>query len=402
MIPRLKPYFNQHEIGAFLKHNQLAVSEFEKAFARKFQCVDAVAFPYGRSALWAFLQSQSMEGKQIIQPAYTCSVVAHATVLSGNTPVFVDNSLFDYNMQLEGLEAAITADTLAVIPTHIFGYPVDIQSVQKIVKTAQNRYGHKIWIIQDCAHSFGASFEGTLVINAGDCALFGLGISKIISSVFGGMMTFQDSKLADRVRAYRDEHFHPTSWLKTIKRLAYLLAVYPAFNDGFYGMVYWMQEKTAILNRLTKAYHLDEEIRFPPDAMEQLLPSEAAVGLVQLEKYDAMIQRRREIAAYYNEHLKVPKEWVLPPLVEGATYSHYAIRVPEREETINKLASKGIQAGRVIEYSIPHLKSYQSYTRGIGFSHAELCSRSMINLPIHPSLQDEQIERIAACVNTLK
>ena len=402
MIPRLKPFFDQREINTFLFHSKNTIAAFEKAFAEKFNCADAVVFPYGRSALWTFCKSQGIEEKQIIQPAYTCSVVAHATILSGNVPVFIDSSLDDYNMQLEKLECAITPDTRAVIPTHLYGYPLDVHMLQKIVQNAQKRYGHKIWVIQDCAHSFGASFKAEPVITAGDCALFGLGISKVISSIFGGMMTFQDKTLAEQVRAYRDAHFDRPAWFKTMKRLAYLLALFPAFYDGFYGMVYWLQEKTAVLNKLTKAYHLDEQIHFPPDAMERLLPAEAAVGLVQLEKYDSIIRRRREIAAYYNEYLKVPEEWVLPPLVDGATYSHYAIRVPERELTIEKLARKGVQAGRVIEYSVPYLSAYCFYTNGVEFPNAELCSRSMINLPIHPSLKDEQVEKIVSCINTLK
>ncbi len=401
MIPRLKPYFDHREVNAFLFH-PASLPAFEKEFAKKFHCADAVVFPYGRSALWAFFESQGIKKKHIIQPAYTCSVVAHATILSGNVPVFIDSTLGDYNMQLEKLERAITPDTCAVIPTHLFGYPLDVHIVREIVKNAQNRFGHKIWIIQDCAHSFAASFKGTPVITAGDCALFGLGISKVISSIFGGMLTFQDEALAEQVRAYRDAHFHTAVWLKTIQRLVYLLALFPAFSDELYGMVYWLQEQTTILNKLTKAYHLDEQIHFPPDAMEQLLPAEAAVGLVQLEKYDFIISRRREIAAYYHEHLRPPKEWVLPPLIEGATYSHFAIRVLERETTIQKLAHKGVQAGRVIEYSVPHLKPYQFYTNGIEFPNALLCSQSMINLPIHPSLRDAQVERIVSCVNTLK
>ena len=147
---------------------------------------------------------------------------------------------------------------------------------------------------------------------------------------------------------------------------------------------------------------MDDEIHFPPDAFENMIAAEAAVGLVQLEKYDAIIRRRQEIAAQYHKKLNIPKEWVLPPQVEGATYSHYVIRVPQREQTIQKLARKGIQAGRVIEYSVPHLKSYKFYKNGNEFPNAELCSHSMINLPIYPSLRDEQVARIIHCVNTLK
>jgi len=402
MIPRLKPYFSGKEIASFLKGGSSSVSQFEKAFARQFQCVDAIAFPYGRSALWAFFKALNISGKEIVQPAYTCSVVAHATVLSQNIPLFVDNNLQDYNMQIEGIRQAITSRTYAVIPTHLYGFPMDVDTILEVVRDAEKKVGHKIWIIQDCAHSFGAFYNGKPVINAGDCALFGLGISKLISSIFGGMLTLEDQALADKVRAFRDEQFHSGHWLKTLKRLAYLLALYPAFNDSFYGLVYWLQESTPVLNRLTKAFHLDEEIRFPPDYLDRMLSSEAAVGMVQLGKYDAIIERRRQIARIYHENLRVPDEWVLPPWVAGATYSHYAIRVPEREKIIKRMASHGVQAGRVIEYSIPHLKSYRSYGTGEDFPNAYLCSQSMINLPIHPSLSDKQVERIIETVNTLK
>ena len=402
MIPRLKPFFNSKEIYAFLSAGRDSVREFEKAFAHTFECTDAVVFPYGRSALWAFFRALGIADKQIVQPAYTCSVVAHATVLSGNIPVFVDNNLQDYTLNIEDLEAAINADTAAVIPTHLYGYPMDVDAVQSIVDSAEKHYGKKIWVIQDCAHSFGAYSQGKSVITAGDCALFGLGISKLISSIFGGMMTFQDQDLADRVRAFRDAQFQTPGWFKSVKRFFYLLATYPAFSSGFYGMVYWLQERTPFLNQLTRAYHLDEKIHFPPDYLDALLVPEAAVGLAQLEKYETIIQRRREIAQFYTENLEVPQDWILPPLVGGATYSHYPIRVPEREQTITALASRGIQAGRVIEYSLPHMKTYQKYVEKEQYPHAFLCSQSMINLPIHPSLRNEQVEKIIHAVNTLK
>ena len=213
-------------------------------------------------------------------------MVAHATVLSGNKPVFVDNTLIDYNMDLEGLEKAITARTRAVIPTHLFGYAMDSAQVNKIVKKAEKRFGQRIYIIEDCAHSFDASWQGRPVINIGDGALFGLGISKQITSIFGGMFTTDDKDIAERLRAWRDSNFKPGDWVKSLRRVLYLMAVYPAFNETLYGLVYCLQEKTPILNRLTKAYHLDEAIHFPPDFDTQMCNVEASVGLAQLAKYN--------------------------------------------------------------------------------------------------------------------
>ena len=120
-------------------------------------------------------------------PAYTCSVVAHAVVASGNRPRFVDIALPDYNMDLDCVEAALSERTGAVIATHLFGYPLDVSRLQEIVSAAEARFGTRIAIIQDCAHSFEARFDGRSVSRAGDVAFYGLNISKIMTSIFGGM-----------------------------------------------------------------------------------------------------------------------------------------------------------------------------------------------------------------------
>jgi dTDP-4-amino-4,6-dideoxygalactose transaminase len=123
--------------------------------------------------------------------------------------------------------------------------------------------------------------------------------------------------------------------------------------------------------------------------------------MVQLEKYDAISQRRKQIAAYYNEHLNVPRG---SASTAGGRRGLFAlcIRVPRRGKVIDILASKGIQAGRVIEYNIPLLKGYQPYAGGVMFPNAQFCSRSMINLLIYPSLRDDQIALICRSANTLK
>ena len=77
---------------------------------------------------------------------------------------------------------------------------------------------------------------------------------------------------------------------KTFRRWLYLLAVYPAFFEPLYGLVFYLQYRTPLLNHLTRAYHLDEKIHFPPGFDEHLLPIEAKVGLVQLQKYSNIIQ----------------------------------------------------------------------------------------------------------------
>jgi dTDP-4-amino-4,6-dideoxygalactose transaminase len=330
-------------------------------------------------------------------PAYTCSVVAHAISLSGNRPRFVDIRLTDYNMDLDLLPAAINERTRAVIATHLFGYPMDLDRVEVIVAEAEARYGHKIWLIQDCAHSFGASWRGRLVGSSGDVALYALNVSKMMTSIFGGMLTFRDPQLAARVRAWRDDRFHRPSWVKSLQRRLYLMAVHLAFSKPLYTFTWWLQERTLLLDRLTKSYHLDEQIRFPPDYAERMLDVEAAVGLVQLRKYPEIVLRRRANAEHYDTYLPRQSDWVLPPLVDGATYSHYVVRVADRAAAVSALSSQGVQLGELIQYSMPHLSSYAA--EGHGCCNSLIASLSTINLPVHAELSREEIKRIVDSCN---
>ena len=190
---------------------------------------------------------------------------------------------------------------------------------------------------------------------AGDAALYGLNISKVITSIFGGMITTSDENLYNKIKKYRDAHFKKYGFVKTLCRLLYIMAVYPAFNERLFGLVYWLQEHTPLLNRLTKAYHLDDKIHFPPDYLDQMLPIEARVGLVQLKKYPEIVEKRREAAAFYDQNLPAREGWIKPPLVNGATYSHYVVRVPNRDACIMEMAAKGVHLGELIQYSVPNM-----------------------------------------------
>ena len=237
MVPRFKPAIGWREIIALFRLNSGAVEKFEKEFAEKFQSVDAVAFPYGRAAQWAFLKALGIEDGEVIMPAYTCSVVAHAIALSDNIPRFIDIDLHDYNMNLDLAEEAINEKTRAIIATHTFGYPQDLERLESIVEKAEKKYGHKIWLIQDCCHAFGAEWKGRMIGTSGDVAVYAFNISKLMTSIFGGMLTFQDEDLAQKIRDWRDLNLKKPSFIKSIKRRLYLFCVYLAFNEVIYRII---------------------------------------------------------------------------------------------------------------------------------------------------------------------
>ena len=135
-----------------------------------------------------------------------------------------------------------------------------------------------------------------------------------------------------------------------------------------------------MLNSLTKAYHLDEKIHFPPDYLDRMLPIEASVGLVQLKKYPEIVKRRKKAVEFYNGNLPTLQGWIKPPLIEGATYSHYVVRVPKRHDCIKEMATKGVHLGELIQYSVPNSSTYLSASNR-SFPNALLASKMTINLP---------------------
>ena len=397
MIPRFKPYLDRQELWAAFKWRENAVVGFEDEFARTFEARYAIAFPYGRSGLWAFFRALGIEGAEVIMPAYTCVVVAHATVVSSNIPRFVDISLYDYNMDLDQVETAINERTQAIIATHLFGYPLNVDRLSEIVRSAEARWGHKIWVVQDCAHSFGARWQGKLVCNEGDAALFGLNISKMITSIFGGMITTNDPDLYGRLQGFRDRHFAQPGLLKNLRRFLYLMTVYAAFSKCIYEFVNWLEEETSVLDGFTKAYHLDNKIHFPPDCLEQMIGLEARVGLAQLRKYPEIVHHRQDIAAYYHNHLEGAKGLMLPPIVEGATYSHYVLRVKNRQPWLSAIRKEGIQLGQLIQYSIPEMEIYRKYAGG-DFPDARSAMSTTLNLPVHSGLDEAERKRVVKAV----
>jgi perosamine synthetase len=380
MIPRFKPWLGWPEFFALLKRNSNAVEKFEKEFAKTFNAVDAVAFPYGRSAQWAFFKSLGIENGEVIMPAYTCSVVAHAVTLSGNTPRFIDINLNDYNMNLDKAELAINKNTRAIIATHTFGNPQDIDRLEAIVKKAEQYHEHKIWLIQDCCHAFGAEWKGRMIGTSGDVAIYAFNISKTITSIFGGMLTFQDKSLANKLRDWRDQNFKSHTFFKSIKRRLYLLAVYFAFHKKIYNLTWWLQHMTPLLDRFTKAFHLDEKICFPPDYLQKMTDVEAAVGLEQLKKYPEIIKYRRKKARYYHMNLPKNRGWRFPSIIRGSTYSHYVVGVSNREDVIAEYKAKGIELGELIQYSIPNLKEYSSLNSNCPI--ADEASKTCINFTV--------------------
>lgn len=394
MIPRLKPALGREELTAALRPSSPDdVERFEQEFASRMGQKHAVAFPYGRTALMMLLEAFGIKGREVICPAYTCVVVAHAIVMSGNEPVFVDSSESGFNMDLSLAAGAITEKTAAIVATSLFGYPVDLGAIEQI----RREHPH-VRIIQDCCHSFDCSWKGKPVQRAGDAAFFGMNISKLMTSIFGGMVSIDDDSLAQRLRDLRDQKLEPAPFSKSLRRLAYLLAVYPAFSPELYGVTNAM-ERAGLLGGLAD-YYDESRIDMPADHLQRMCAIEARVGCVQATKLPEIIAHRRRLAADYDRDLRGVGGLTLPPLVEGATYSHYVARIASREALIEKMRGHGVQLGRLIEYCIPEMKAYQG-KKFINRNVSPRLKNETLNLPVHSSIGEAQREKIVRLLKQL-
>jgi dTDP-4-amino-4,6-dideoxygalactose transaminase len=277
-------------------------------------------------------------------------------------------------MDLDKVEASITSDTGAIIATSIFGYPVDLDILDKISKKHPS-----IYLVQDCAHSFAAEWKGRPVQKEGVAAVFGFNISKILTSIYGGMITTDDKVLFDRLKQLRVNTLRPSGWKKSCRRILYFIAVYPTFLEGFYGIINKL-ERMSWLNKFVK-YYDEFVVDMPPDYLEAMTKVEARVGKANIDRYHEIIKSHIDAVNLYSNLLKSHSDIRLPPQVSGATYSHFPVEVKNRNWFLQKGINCSVQLGWLIEYCVPLMKSYGEHSRE-EFPEAAKYAETIINLPV--------------------
>lgn len=389
MIPRFRPALGLNELAAILPGRSAGdVEAFETAFAAQMGQQHAVAFPYGRTGLLLLLRALGIKDATVVCPAYTCVVVQHAIVRSGNKPVFVDSGA-DANMDLDLAEAAIRPDTRALIATSIFGHPVDLD---RLAGLQQRHPG--VMVIQDCAHSFIAEWRGKPVHRAGKAALFAMNASKMMTSIFGGMVTTDDGDLASKLVAERNREIVAPTFAKSMARALYLMALYPAFWPPLYGLTERLRQ-SGLLDRFTR-YYSEDVIDMPSDYLIGMTNVEARVGLAQLRRLEGFVSARRAYADTYRRHLAdLPAlSWIHAP--PGSSFSHIAARVANKSQVMADAFARGIQLGEIIEYSVPEMKAYREMSAGQGpFAVSGQLARQTINLPVFGKYDVRLAEQVA-------
>jgi len=325
------------------------VTQFEKKFAEFCQCEHAIGVGNGTEALWlALLALEVGSDDEVITVPNTFIATAEAISFCGAKPVFVDVAPETYTMNPVLLEAAITPQTKAIIPVHLFGQMADMDPIMEIAKS------RRLYVIEDACQAHGAEYKGRRAGSIGNAGCFSFYPGKNLGA-YGeaGAVVTNNSELATKIRMLLD---HGQS-----KKYLHELIGWNARMDGLQG---------AILE--TKLKHLP-----------------------------AWNEARWRHAQMYNQLLCDVKNIVLPKEAAYAKhiYHIYAIYVENRDTLMNALAEEGIQCG--IHYPVPiHLQPAYAFL-GLGkgsFPVAEQIAKELLSLPMYPELTNEQIAYVALMI----
>lgn len=339
-------YMEQIWESKMLTNNGPFHQQFEKELAEYLGVKYISVFTNGTLALMTALQALRITGEVITTP-FSFVATTHSLWWNNIKPVFVDIEPDTLTIDPEKVEAAITPQTTAIMPVHVYGNPCKYDRLQEVADT----YGLKL--IYDAAHSFGVKVNENSLLNFGDMSVLSFHATKVFNTIEGGAIVCADEK--------------------TKKRIDYLK------NFGFAG----------------------ETVVIEPGINAKMNEIQAAYGLLQLKYVDTYIEKRGEIADYYRQHLNNTPGIRFLNNIPGIqhNYAYFPILVDEavygisRDELYEELRHNNIYGRR---YFYPLISQFPTY-RGLPSAKpsnlpvAENVAKQVICLPIYPELELEKV-----------
>ncbi len=340
-IPHSKPTLGPEEaraVSEVIASGYIAqgetVNKFEKAVADYLGVEFAVGTSSGTSALHLALLAMGVgPGDDVIIPSYVCSALLNAVNYTGAAAVLADISPDTYSLDALDVKRRLTRRTKAIIVPHLFGLPAAMEPLLKL----------DVPIIEDCAQAIGSTYHGRPVGTFGAAAIFSFYATKVITTAEGGMVVTSSKDIADRIRD-----------LKTYDQKQ------------------------------------DYKVRFN----YKMTNIQAAMGMVQLERLESIIRRRRTIAKTYSSAFNAC-DFILPPVGGGHIYFRYVLGLKgDSNPWIQALSSMGIACDRPIYLPLHRYQKLQQYPV------AEKAWRQSMSIPIYPLLTDEEVCRVVDAVIT--
>lgn len=343
------PYLEKIWESKWLTNSGQFHQEFERALCEYLGIKYISVFANGTLALITALQVLRITGEVITTP-FSFVATTHALHWNGIKPIFCDIEKNSFNIDPAKIESLITPHTTAILPVHVYGYPCDVERIQKIADI----YGLKV--IYDAAHAFGVKLNDQAILNFGDLSVLSFHATKIFNTFEGGAIVCHDGKTKKRV-----------DFLK---------------NFGFAG------ETTVVA----------------PGINSKMNEVQAAFGLLQLKYIDEAIEKSKKIAYLYKEKLQGLKGLRILNDVDGVRHNYsffpvlinYAEYGKSRDEVYEELKKNNIYARR---YFYPLISQFPTY-KGLPSASAdnlpvaEKISREVLCLPIYPKLEKDEVMKI--------
>ncbi|CAN7156762.1 UDP-4-amino-4,6-dideoxy-N-acetyl-beta-L-altrosamine transaminase [Paenibacillus sp. LjRoot56] len=362
------------EVSAVLRSSFLTqgpkIEQFEEAVAKQAGATYAVAFCNGTAALHAACFAAGIkEGDEVITSPLTFVASSNCVLYEGGTPVFADVDPETYLLTVEQMKAKLTSRTKAIIPVDFSGQPVNMQAFQAFARE------NNLVMIQDAAHSFGASYDGQPVGSVADMTMLSFHPVKPVTTAEGGVIVTNNELYAKKLRLFRSHGI--TRDLQELE------------HESEGPWYYEMQE-------LGYNYRMTD--------------MQAALGLSQINRLDRFISFRNEIAAKYDAAFQVleDKGWIRRPVVREQAHSGWHLYIlqlklehltVDRRQIFEALRAENI--GVNVHYIPVYLNPYYAklgYKQGL-CPTAEQLYTSFITLPLFPKMDDRDVEDTIQAVN---
>jgi dTDP-4-amino-4,6-dideoxygalactose transaminase len=354
-LEEFQPYLEQIWENKWLTNCGPFHQQFERTLAEYLGVEHLALFANGTLALVTALQALRITGEVITTP-FSFVATAHSLLWNGIKPVFVDIDPETLNLDPDRIEAAITPQTTAILPVHVYGNPCNVERIQEIA----DRYGLKV--IYDAAHAFSVSYKEQSILKHGDFSVLSFHATKVFNTFEGGAIVCPDAKSKKRIDDLK--------------------------NFGF----------------------ADEVTVVAPGINGKMNEVQAAFGLLQLKHFDKAIERRREIDLQYRTGLEgVPGvRFMQLPLDTKYNYAYFRILVEKeyplsRDELYEKLRRHNIYARR---YFYPLISEFPMY-RGLpsasraGLPVAWNAAEQVICLPIYPALETKEVNTVIELISSV-
>jgi len=373
------------------------IEAFEQAFARVLGCghVRTCSTEFGRMALYFILQALDLpRGSEIIVPALTFWVVPEITRVAGLTPVFADIDPATFTLSPEAVERAITPRTRAILPTHLYGLSCDMDPILALARQ------HGLKVIEDCAHSLGATYKGRRVGTLGDASFFSFQAFKPLNTFGGGLAWMRDAEVARRVGELADAEAWPSE-----KRVEQILWSGKCQHTFIRPKVFtWSLFPVWYAASYTGAKpeeRLWEKVRpldpLPAHYRGRFSNVQAAIGLAGLQRLPEFVERTRKHARRLDEILGDVPGVTLPAVPADRThvYYQYCAYVPDSRELVKRCIRRGVDVAPMHVDVCTRMPLFD--WAGPSAPGAERAATA-VQVPVYESLSDEEIERVGRLV----